>query len=181
MHLARIGLAFAALLAVTPLHAQNAATDLRQEAGCGPSKAEFNVKVDKKNHATAHPLPGKAIIYVFSQYITNAGYNTIGHVTTRIGMDGNWIGASHESSYLFFTADPGVHHLCSDVQSIFAPKNLDAATDLNAQAGKTYYYKVVIREVRPDPVHMFITPVGNNAEGLLLISNSALSTSQLKK
>lgn len=91
-----------ALLLAAPAHAQDQAADLRGAAGCGSAKTQFDVKTDKKQHTMPPPEPGKAIVFVFSEHKTNPGYATLGHVTTRVGLDGNWMGASHENSYLFF-------------------------------------------------------------------------------
>ena len=168
------------LLVAARLYGQDQPTDLRAAAGCGPARIQFNVKTDKKQHTVAQPEPGKALIYVFSEYISERGYQTIGHVTTRVGMDGNWMGASHQSSYMFFSAEPGAHRLCSDVQSMFAPKNLSAAADLSAKPGKTYYYRVVVKDTHIEPVHIVMSPM-DEAEGLLMIAKSALSISQAKK
>jgi hypothetical protein len=170
----------ALLMMAGMLSAQEQATDPRTEAGCGPASLKLDVKTNKKQHDQVQPESGKALVYVFSEYVSDPHYQTIGHVTTRIGMDGNWMGASHESSYLSFPADPGTHRICSDVQSIFAPKSLSAAADLNAEAGKIYYFRVVVKELHTEPIHMFVSPV-DEAEGQLMLSNSALSISHPKK
>lgn len=171
---------FLTLLLAAPLYGQDNAADLRTAAGCGPTKTQFNVKTDKKQHTLIQPESGKALVYVFSEYISDPHYQTIGHVTTRVGMDGNWMGASRQSSYLSFTVEPGAHRLCSDVQSMFASKNLSAAAELNAESGKTYYFRVAVKETHVEPLHMVMSPM-DEAEGVLMISNSALSTSQTKK
>lgn len=169
-----------ALLLAAPLYAQDQSVDLRAAAGCGPANIKFDVKTDKKQHAVAQPDSGKALVYVFSEYISDPHSQTIGHMTTRVGLDGSWMGASHESSYLYFSVQPGEHHLCSDAQSIFASKNLNAAADLSAEPGKIYYYRVAVKDNKVEPLHMTMNPI-DDAEGLLLLSKSALSTSQPKK
>lgn len=76
--------------------------------------------------------------------------------------------------------NPGDHRLCSDVQSRFASKKLGAAADLVAEAGQSYYYRVVVKDMHGEKTQMYLNPI-DNAEGALLVSNSALSTSQAKK
>ncbi|HEX4001245.1 MAG TPA: hypothetical protein VHX36_01260 [Candidatus Acidoferrales bacterium] len=167
-----------ALLLAAPAYGQ--AADLRAAAGCGSPKTQFNVKVEKKGRAMPRPAPGKAIVFVISEYKTQPGYMTLGHVTTRVGLDGNWMGASHQNSYLFFTVNPGDHQLCSDVQSIFAPKSLAAAADLTAAPDQSYFYRVVVNERRGEKPRMYLDAV-DNAEGALLMSNAGLSMSKAKK
>ena len=83
------------LLLVTPVLAQDQAADLRTEAGCGPAKTKFDVKVDKKQHVVTQPEAGKALVYVFEEYQSDPRYPPIGHLTTRVGLDGKWVGATH--------------------------------------------------------------------------------------
>lgn len=170
---------FVALLLAAPAYGQNQAANLREAAGCGPAKTQFDVKTDKKQHTVKEPGPGKALVYVFEEYKTNPGF-MIGHATTRVGLDGNWVGANRENSYMFFAVAPGDHRLCSDVQSRFASRKLSAAADLVAEAGQTYYYRVVVKDMRQKQPQVYLKQI-DNAEGVLLISNSALSTSHAKK
>jgi hypothetical protein len=175
-----LALIASALTFSASLYGQDQGADLRAAAGCGPAKTQFNVKTDKTQHPLAQPESGKALVYVFSEYISDPQYQVVGHVTMRVGMDGNWMGASHQSSFLSFGVDPGAHRLCSDVQSIFAPKNLNAATTLTAEPNKTYYYRAALVDNYGGPIHMILYPL-NEADGLLMLSSSALSTSQPKK
>jgi len=172
---------FLALLVTAPAFGQNQAADLRTAAGCGPAKAQFDVKTDKKQHAVTQPESGKALVYVIEEEKSDPQYMQIGHVTTRVGLDGNWVGANHGESYMSFAVEPGDHRLCSDVQSIFASKNLSEAADLTAEAGKTYYYRVEVWVGDHEhPPQLWVKAV-DDAEGLLLISKLALSTSKVKK
>ena len=107
-------------------------------------KTQFDVKVDKKQHSVTQSGSDKALVYVVEEYKTNPRFHTIGHVTTRAGLDGNWVGATHEGSYISFFVEPGTHRFCSDVQSMLATRKLSGAAQLNAEAGKTYYYRVVV-------------------------------------
>jgi hypothetical protein len=44
-------------------------------------------------------------------------FTNIGQAPTEVGMDGAWVGANQGSSYFFFAAAPGEHHLCIHGQS----------------------------------------------------------------
>ena len=42
-----------------------------------------------------------------------------GCLTTKVALDGAWIGANHSNSYLAFAVAPGERHLCVNWQSHF--------------------------------------------------------------
>lgn len=171
---------FFGLLFAVPVFGQNQTADLRTEAGCGPTKTQFDVKVDNKQHAVTRPEVGKALVYVFEEYISNPHYRTLGHVTTRVGLDGNWIGATHEGSYLSISVEPGIHRLCSDVQSRFVPDGkLSGAAELSAEAGVTYFYRIVVVDDDERQPELRVKPI-DDAEGLLMVSKSGQSTWKVK-
>lgn len=172
---------FLALLLAAPVFGQEQATDLRTAAGCGPTKTQFDVKVDKKQHAVTQLESGKALVYVIGDYESDPHYHTFGHVTMRAGLDGNWVGATHEGSYISFLVEPGTHRLCSDVQSMFAAlQKLSGAAELNAEAGKTYYYRVVVADYDKRQPQLWVK-IMDEPEGLLMVSKSAQSDWKVKK
>ena len=149
-------------------------------AGCGPTKTQFDVKVDKKLHFVTQSGSDKALVFVVEEYKTDPHFHTIGHVTARAGLDGNWVGATHEGSYISFLVEPGTHRLCSDVQSMFAAaQKLSGAAQLNAEAGKTYYYRVVVDDNRQQP-QLWVKAM-DEPEGLLMVSKSGQSNWKVKK
>ncbi len=162
---------FAAVLFVvfaSPAFAQDQAAAARAAAGCGPDQVSFDVKTDKKQH----PAP---------QAVEQSNSVNIGTVTTRVGLDGAWVGAIHGKSYFFFSVDPGSHRVCAAWQSNFKRlSKLGSAADLTAEAGQVYYLRVRVDERpehRPDVKMEHI----DTAEAQLLISSSSFSTSQPKK
>ncbi|HSY92206.1 MAG TPA: hypothetical protein VK812_12585, partial [Candidatus Binatus sp.] len=60
-------------------------------AACGPKSISFNAKPDESQHTQAQPEPGKALVY----FIQDIGeVNCFGGcITTKIGLDGTWVGA----------------------------------------------------------------------------------------
>lgn len=50
------------LLLAFPVFAQDATTAGFAAAGCGPNEVHFDVQTDKKNHPTAQPAAGKALV-----------------------------------------------------------------------------------------------------------------------
>ena len=96
----------------SPLFAQDDAAAARAAAGCGPDQIKFEVKTDKNQHPAPKAEPTKALVYVF-QDVKQDNTLTIGTATTRVGLDGAWIGAIHGKSYFFFSAEPGNHRVCA--------------------------------------------------------------------
>ena len=73
---------------------------------------------------------------------TDLAVDSIGTVTTRVGLDGNWVGANHGQSYISFAAEPGEHRVCADWQSsLKGLQKPSGAANLTVEAGKTYYYR----------------------------------------
>jgi hypothetical protein len=134
----------AILLFAFSAFAQDQAAVARAAAGCGPSEVKFSVKTDKDQHPMAQPEAGKATIYVFGGEAVDLHGLVIGKesVTTRWGVDGVWVGAGYRNSYLFFTVNPGDHHLCAGRQASSKPS---AALSFTAEAGKTYYFRTRTR------------------------------------
>jgi hypothetical protein len=145
----------------------------RAAAGCGPNEIQFDVKTDKAQHPQAPADASRAVIYVFSERIS---YDR----TYRIGMDGKWMGATHDESYLFFTAEPGEHRLCWDVQN--GQQKLSdhgAAITFTAEAGKVYCFKSTAFESTEITAKRKFERI-DGAEGMFLVSSWPLSTSRPK-
>jgi hypothetical protein len=150
------------------------AASARAAAGCGPQEVEFEVKPDKKQHTSAQPEAGKALVYVFADETSEPRqFFHFGTPTTRVGLDGNWVGANHGKSYVYFPVDPGEHRLCADLQSKES-SNVGTATQFKAEPGATYYFRALVEGRVKYPPSMKLEQV-NSAEGQFLISASALS------
>jgi len=106
------------------------------EAGCGPQNAKFEVKSDGSQHPAPTPEEGKALIYFIAD----------GHLTTPIGIDGNWVGAVNDGKYFLVPIEPGEHHLCAMLQSLLTQKVLTwlprvSVHSLKAEPGGIYYFR----------------------------------------
>lgn len=67
-------------------------------------------------------------------------------VTTRVGVDGQWVGDNHGNSYFAYTFPPGAHHLCVDWQSsLDRLKQRVGLASLNAEPGKVYYFQIAVK------------------------------------
>jgi hypothetical protein len=117
---------------------------------CGSDNVQFDVKTQKHPPAPAAPAQGKAQIVFLEAMDRNLGCWTCGSPTSRIGMDGAWVGANQGNSWFAIDVAPGEHHLCTDWQSAFGTlKKKIGMAEFTAEAGKTYYFevKVKIKEV----------------------------------
>lgn len=174
--------ALLALLCVSPAFAQDSTAGLLASAGCGPNEIHFDVKTDKKQHPTAQPETGKALVYVIGAAWSDNVAVHVGTPPTRFGVDGAWMGANGYRSYFFFPVDPGDHRLCTSAQAPFerVVKSTLAATSFTAEAGKVYYFRTKTPLDATSNEGIKLVPV-DPAEAQVLIASSAFSTSRQKK
>jgi hypothetical protein len=152
------------------------------ESACGPGNVQFAIKTNNHDHSVAQPDPGKALVYV----VEDQKFKVVNDVTTRIGIDGTWLGANRGNSYFSFSVEPGKHHLCTDWVSGFLPNGrLVSLTSFTAASGEIYYFRA----------RTSASPTSGKAgagasvdldlvsedEGKLLVASSGLSLSQQKK
>jgi hypothetical protein len=163
-----------------PVFAQDQAATARAAAGCGADNVEFDVKTDRNQHPEGQAEAGKALVYVFEDEKTDPGL-VIGAVTTRIGLDGQWMGANHGKSYFFFSVDPGDHSVCASWQSSLKRlSKLAAAASLTAARGSVYYFQAKVDARSHDRPAVWMEAV-DPAEAKILIASASLSTSHPKK
>jgi len=162
------------LLFAAPAFAQDAAGTAAAPGGCGPDNAKFEVKTAKQ-HPLSQPEAGKALVY-FIEDDKEFGSNP--KPTTRAGVDGAWVGATHGNSYFSFTVDPGEHHLCASWQTavVIFQGHPTAAAHLTAEAGGVYFFRVKNKWVRDlGNAGINLVPLDPD-EGQLLASKYSLST-----
>jgi len=174
--------ALIALLFASPAFAQDSTVNPLAAAGCGANEIHFDVKTDKRQHPTAQPDAGKALVYVIGAAWSDYVAVHVGTPPTRFGIDGTWVGANGYRSYFFFPVEPGDHRLCTSVQSKIerVVKSSTAATSFTAEAGKTYYFRTKTPEQTNSSEGIKLVPV-DAAEAQVLIASTAFSTSRLKK
>lgn len=112
--------------------------------GCGPGNVKFDVSTRKQLPVAPAAQPDKALVYFLQDDLK---YTTAPRPTTRFGIDGAWVGATHANSYFYVFVDPGEHHVCANWQSahfgtaIGVAKRETSAAHFTAEAGKTYYFR----------------------------------------
>jgi hypothetical protein len=156
--------------------------------GCGPSDVAFDVSTKKGGPPAPAPGPGKALVYFLQDDVK---YGARPRPTTRFGIDGTWVGATHANSYFYVFIDAGDHHLCANWQSDvtpfqFGPKRSTAAAHFTAEAGKSYYFRardIAITDGRGQLVsepEVALSPMDID-EAQVLMNSFSLSSSRPKK
>jgi hypothetical protein len=139
--------------------------------GCGDPAATFKVQTDSGKHP-ASPEAGKALVFFIQD---DSQFDLLGKPSTRFGLDGQWVGATHKNSYFYFSVDPGVHHLCASWQS----GERTAAAHFTANAGGVYYFEA--KDVSNRGAEDLIFNPIDSDQGKLLVSTYEFSTSQPKR
>jgi hypothetical protein len=106
------------LLAMSIPAAAQSADAIYQQA-CGPKEALFDVKQVKKPEPAATPASGKALVYFIQDEDLGLGF-----FTTRIGLDGAWVGALRKPSFVSISVAPGEHHACASWQDLKSQRPL---------------------------------------------------------
>lgn len=163
--------------AATPAFAQAPEATLLARA-CGPGTVNFDATADESQHPLAQPQAGKATIYLVGSFVAGG---SPAKPLVKVGVDGSWVGAIRGKSYLFFSVEPGDHHICANWQSgLLTPSRLFALASFTAEAGKTYYFRA--RTINEDNrgYSLDLEPADSD-EGQYLVASSAFSQSHPKK
>lgn len=111
----------------------------KPQNGCGDPALRYEVSADRGFHPHL-PVAGKAQIFYF-QDDDVAGLR---RPTTRIGLDGQWIGANRGHNYFVFYVDPGQHALCvnwQDPGTFSRDQQPEASLQFDAKANQVYYFQ----------------------------------------
>jgi len=141
-------------------------------SACGVEKISMLVDLDHSQHLIEQPETGKARIY----FIQQTGLNEKGVVIgaseiTKIGIDGQWVGANKKDSYFSVSVEPGEHHLCMAPQMAPSPSYGDVElVHLVVEAGRVYYYRTRISSERP-PIFLGLNQVDSDEAEYLIASD----------
>jgi hypothetical protein len=155
--------------------AQGNISSAAPDAACGPLAMQFEVKMDSGATRGVRAVDGKALVYV----VEDQQFKFAKDVTTRVGLDGVWVGANRGDSYFAFLVDPGEHHLCADWVPGIGSGRLVSLAVLTAEAGKVYYFRARTTGARYEKAALDLQHV-NDDEGRLLASTVPLSISNPK-
>jgi hypothetical protein len=171
---------FAAVLLFSAIcaFAQDPITTQSAQAACGPAASHFNTKRDDSQHVIAQPEAGKAFVFVIQDIGVNRCIGAC--ITTRVGMDGAWVGANEHNSYFSFAVDPGEHHLCVNRQSHFQiASQMVALAHFTAEPGKIYYFRTR-NSGSQESAFLDFDPIDSD-QGRLFVANYPLSVFSPKK
>lgn len=175
-----VAIVFSLLLFTTVALSQDSSTPVGSQGACGPKEVRFDATTAPGQPAS--PEPGKALVYVNEVFKKVPG--EWGNPTIRVGLDGNWMGATRANSYIVFSVDPGEHHLCTNWQSHLKRLSREASfTNFTAEAGKTYYFRarVSYQTVGTATVMSLDLDPINPDEGQYLVASNPVSTSHPQK
>lgn len=144
-------------------------------SACGNLQVSMAVVLDNTQHTIAQPQPGKALVY-FIQDVGEA--STLAYPTTKIGIDGKWVGANKKDSYFSVAVEPGEHHLCAVVQSSFAHGGPELL-HLSAEVGMVYYFRTRIFFAERTAEYFSLVPADRD-EARYLIEEYPLATAHAR-
>ena len=142
-------------------------------SACGPENAGFRVTLNKSHAALPKAEPGKALVV----FIQDFGVRKFGigvHVIGRVGVDGAWVGAVKDNSYVSAFLGPGEHHVCMNLESEMLGNPVELA-HFTAEAGNVYYF----RSRYISGGNLLLTPVDSD-EAMYEVEMFPLSTSKPK-
>ena len=85
-------------LITSSVFAQDKLTGGAGASGCGEPKTKFEVKMEKSQHPPQTDA-GKALVYFIEN---DSQFDSFPSPTTRMGIDGEWVGATHGNSYFTY-------------------------------------------------------------------------------
>lgn len=145
---------------------------------CGSKSINFDVKLDDTQHELTQPNPQKALVYFIQDLGLISTHDLLGAFTTKVGMDGAWIGAVQNYSYFSVYVAPGEHHFCVNPQSHFSPGREMEFAPLMAEAGRVYYFR--IRQFSGYEGHGLEFDQTNRDQALYMIASYPQSVSKPK-
>ncbi|HVC90630.1 MAG TPA: hypothetical protein VND66_08410 [Acidobacteriaceae bacterium] len=160
--------------------AQNAPTVRQAESACGSLHVNFHVDRSGSQHPLATPIAGKAQVYIIEDWIP-PGISNLFNIspTIRVGLDGKWMGADQENSYLFFAVESGEHHLCVSTQSKVHQPHDVALYGFNAKPDQRYFFRVRMPRIG-NTTALLLDPL-NIDEAQLLLARYPHASSTVKK
>jgi hypothetical protein len=145
---------------------------------CGPKDAGFDVKLDKSQQTPAPPEPGKAQVYFIRDDGLSGAIGRLGYPSTKIGIDGVWVGASLGNSYFSVSVVPGEHHVCMNLDSRHYEHKVELA-HFTAETGKVYYFRTRLIAAQ-NLNYLDLIPVDSD-QAKYLIASYPLSVSRARK
>lgn len=147
-------------------------------AACGDVTLTYGVALDKKQHDAGAPETGKALVVFVQDLGLRQGVKVpFSSPVTRIGINGQWVGANKNASWFAVSVDPGPLHVCASGQG-FQMDDVVELLSLNAVAGQTYYFRV--RNLSATEARLEFAAT-NEDQGRWMVENLPKATGTAKK
>jgi hypothetical protein len=158
------------------------AANAARAVACGSPTQTFDAHRTSAPGTPDTPSPGKSLVYIVETQDAQGICIAKCNITSKVGLDGAWVGATSGNSFIAIPVDPGAHHLCTAWQSIRRDYSRFVALDeFTAEPGKTYYFRIHLNITTPDVMASYSLAAINEDEGKLLLASSARSDSKPKK
>ncbi|MGH9698204.1 MAG: hypothetical protein ACRD52_01960 [Candidatus Acidiferrales bacterium] len=163
----------ALLLFASPAFAQKPASAAAARFACGPANVKFDATAGQTLQSLQQPDPGKALVYVVESFEKIP--NELGNPTIKVGLNGAWMGAMREKTFISFPVTPGEQHLCVNWQSVWGRfSNMYALQGFTAEAGKSYFFKARITE-DDNVFRLRLVPLDDGDESRFLVTSAPVS------
>jgi len=149
--------------------------------GSGLRRTKDKIRSENgKKPAPPQTDAGKALVYFIEN---DSQFDSFPSPTTRMGVDGEWVGATHGNSYFYSSVDPGVHHLCASWQKavLVLQGRQTAAAHFTAEAGNVYYFEVKNTWHRDHGAGDIVAAIGQRWRPAVWQTSFSFSTFQPKK
>ena len=145
---------------------------------CGTDSRNYTFQTDR-DISIPSPAQGMAtLVLIEDQLEDRPGHTACVKCASQLtlGMDGQWIAATHGFSHTAISIPAGDHHFCvSNSPPIVAPDALPAMLGLHVEAGKAYFVRGRLARYYQDRVAVLDLTQINEDEGRYLVSMSKRS------
>jgi hypothetical protein len=157
------------------MHGQTAGSLAAAKAACGAGDPKYSVKTIPSKVVSGVD-EGKAQLYLL-EVQDHVAFCPLGcGEIVKLGLDGEWAGATKGNSYLVLPVASGEHHLCAewDSRAWRLHKHLELAA-FRAEATKSYYFRVHITPGTTETIETYRFEPVNEDEGKLLVASLSRS------
>ena len=170
----RVGVVLLGLITAS-MHGQNTGSLAAATSACGAGDPKYSVVTGPVKDVNGNG-EGKAHLYLLEvqDHVANCPLGC--GQTVKLGLDGEWAGATKGNSYLMLPVSSGEHHLCAewDARAWRLHKHLELAA-FSANVGKSYYFRVHITPRTTETNEAYSLELVNEDEGKLLVASRARS------
>jgi len=146
-------------------------------SACGPRNVKLAVTTSSNSPAIQPAENGDAIVTVIQDPPQVPSVLT---TITRVGIDGQWVGANQNRSHFSIALKPGVHHVCVSGQwNKLISQDSIALKRVEAKSGIIYYLRVRFFYPAGAGIFLGLEPVDED-EGKFLVETTDSSISHMK-